>query len=110
ERVLRMVFSLIMFIVMALIFYSPILQEQGFDQLTNHHTHPRLDWRIFDLKHTDMAFALWSLAVDSTSGWTTGLGLIGLLYAAFTSSKLRALLFAIFVSGVALGLPMRRME
>ncbi|MCB9163755.1 MAG: glycosyltransferase family 39 protein [Flavobacteriales bacterium] len=110
ERVLRLVFSLIMFIVMALILYSPILQEQGFDQLTNHHTHPRLDWRIFDLKHTDMAFALWSLAVDSTSGWTTGLGLIGLLYAAFTSSKLRALLFAIFVSGVALGLLMRRME
>ncbi len=110
ERMLRLVFSLIMFIVLALILYSPILQEQGFDQLTNHHTHPRLEWKMFDLRHTDMAFALWSMAVDSTSGWTTGLGLIGLLYAAFTSSKMRALLFSIFISGVLLGLLMRRIE
>ncbi len=110
ERMLRLVFSFIMFIVFALILYSPILQENGFDQLTNHHTQPRLEWQVFDLRHTDLAFAHWSMAVDSTSGWTVGLGLLGLLYAAFISSKLRAMLVALFISGVVMVVLIRRME
>lgn len=110
ERLIKLVFAFIVFILVALVLYAPILNEQGFDQLTNHHSHPRLDWKVFDLRHTDMSFNLWALGVDATSGWITAFGLIGLVYAAFVSSKLRALLFSLFVAGVIMCLLMRRME
>lgn len=110
ERLIRLVFAFIVFLLVALVLYAPILNDQGFDQLTNHHSHPRLDWNVFDLRHTDMSFNLWALGVDATSGWITAFGLIGLVYAAFVSSKLRALLFSLFIAGATLGLLMRRME
>lgn len=110
ERIIRTILSFVVLLGLALLLYTPILQDRGLDQLTNHHAHPRLDWKTFDLRHTDMAFALWSLAVDATAGWITMVGLIGVVYAAFTSSKLRALLFAQFGAGVILCVLMRRIE
>lgn len=110
ERMIRMVLSLVVFVILGLALYTPVMQEHGFDQLINHHTHPRLDWATFDLRHTDMAFSLWSLAVDGTSSWIAVLGLVGLVHAAFVSSKYRALVFAVFISAVSLCLLMRRLE
>lgn len=110
ERVLRLVLSFVVFILLGLALYSPVLQEHGFDQLINHHTYPRLDWVTFDLRHTDMAFALWSMVVDGTSAWIAVLGLVGLVHAAFISSKYRTLVFAAFISAVILCLFMRRLE
>lgn len=110
ERVGRWVLAFIVFVILSFLFYTPVLQEHGFDQLTNSHVHPRLEWADFDLRHTDMAFNLWAFAVDGTSSWIALFGFFGLLYAAFVSSKLRAMLIAIFFAGVTLGLMMRRME
>lgn len=110
ERMLRFVFAFLVFVALALLLYIPILQAHGFDQLIDHHSRPRLDWRTFDQKHTDMAFALWTLAEDATSGIIVFFGLTGLVYAAFVSSKLRILLFSMFASGVILCMIIRRIE
>lgn len=110
ERIGRWVLSFIVFVLLTFLLYTPVLQEHGFDQLTNSHLHPRLEWSAFDLRHTDMAFNLWGFAVDGTSAWIAFFGFIGLLYAAFVSSKLRAMLIALFFAGVILCLLMRRME
>lgn len=110
ERIIRLVFLFLVFLALAFLLYAPMLQVHGFDQVIDHHSRPLLDWRTFDQKHTDMAFALWTVAESGTSGVMVFFGLIGLVYAAFISSKLRILLFSMFVSGVTLCLIIRRIE
>lgn len=110
ERIIRLVFVFLVFLALAFLLYAPMMQAHGFDQVIDHHSRPRLDWRTFDQKHTDMAFALWALIESATSGTIIFFSLIGLVYAAFVSSKLRTLLFSLFASGVILCLFMRRIE
>lgn len=110
ERSIRLVFAFIVFVGIAMLLYAPILNEHGLGHITDHHSHPRLDWHTFDLTHTDMAFSLWSLVEDATSGVIIFLGLTGLVYSAFVSSKLRVLLFSMFISGILLCLVLRRIE
>lgn len=110
ERMIRLVFALLVFVGITMLLYAPILSEHGLGHIIDHHSHPRLDWHTFDLTHTDMAFSLWSLVEDTTSGVIIFLGLAGLVYSAFVSSKLRILLFSMFISGVMLCLILRRIE
>lgn len=102
KRMLNWLLSLVVFVVLTGLLYMPVILTHGFDQLIHHRTVAEQGWKYFVLHHQDKAFDLWAYIIDSTAVWIALLGMIGMLYAAFISSKFRFLGFAMLLGAVPL--------
>ncbi len=107
QRLFTLLVSLITFLVSATLLYLPVLQAHGLDQLLHHNSIPFLTWKEFRRSHEGNAFELWAFIVDSSATWVALLGVVGLVHAAFISSKFRILGFALFLGAVPLVLVQR---
>lgn len=102
KRMVNWLLSLIVFVVVIGFLYMPVILTHGFDQLLHHRTVPEKGWYYFVHHHQDRAFDLWAYIIDSSAAWIAVLGMIGMLYAVFISSKFRFLAFAMLLGAVPL--------
>ena len=102
KRIMTWLLSLVVFVVVTGLVYMPVILEHGFDQLLHHRTVAEQGWYYFKLHHQDRAFDLWAYLIDSSSVWIAVPGIIGMLYAAFISSKFRFLAFAMLLGAMPL--------
>lgn len=101
-RLLNVLVSGCVFLAATVLLYLPVILVHGVDQIVSHDTHGSTDRADFDRTHQDRAFELWALLVDTSALWIVGLGIVALLYAAYTSSKYRALLIGLLFGAVPL--------
>ncbi|MBK6549393.1 MAG: glycosyltransferase family 39 protein [Flavobacteriales bacterium] len=101
-RMNLLLLSIGVFMLLTVMLYLPVIRAHGLDQIMHHPSVPYLNWRQFRRKHDAMSFDLWAYLVDSTSVWLAILGLLGLVQAAFVSSKFRTLGFGLVLGAVPL--------
>lgn len=106
-RLFTLLVSVLTFLLVTTLFYYPVVQAHGFDQILHHNTIPFLTWKEFKLVHEAHALELWAYIVDSSATWLALIGVVGLLHAAFISSKYRVLAFAMLLGAVPLVLVQR---
>jgi 4-amino-4-deoxy-L-arabinose transferase-like glycosyltransferase len=101
-RLLNVVLSGCVFVAVTFLFYLPVILVHGVGQIIAHDTYGITARDVFYRTHQDRALELWAMLVDSTALWIVLLGIVGLLYSAYTSSKYRALLLGLFFGAVPL--------
>lgn len=101
-RLLNVLLSGCVFGVVTLLFYLPVILVYGLDRFVADDTYGITDRAAFASTHHDRAFELWSLLVDTSALWIVSLGIVGLLYSAYVSSKYRALLSGLLFGAVPL--------
>ena len=102
QRINRLILSGLVFVALTLILYAPVMVVHGFAQLFYHPTMGDNTWESFKATHQDSTFALWAYFTDTAAQWVSLLGVLGLLYAVYVSSKFRLLLFALILGAVPL--------
>lgn len=100
DRMLWWSFSVLAALALALLLYAPVVSSHGIDQLFHQGDHTERSWARFKLTHADAALDLWVYLSETSALWLTIPGLVGLLYAAFISSKFRRLAFALLITSV----------
>lgn len=100
DRMLWWSFSVVAALVLALLLYAPVISTHGIDQLFHQGDHTERSWDRFKLTHADATLDLWVYLSETSALWLTIPGLVGLLYAAFISSKFRRLAFALLITSV----------
>lgn len=100
DRMLWWSFSVVAAMALALLLYAPVISAHGVDQLFHQGDHTERSWDRFKLTHADAALDLWVYLSETSAIWLTIPGLVGLLYAAFISSKFRRLAFALLLTSV----------
>ncbi len=94
--------SLGLFVVFTVVFYLPVMTVHGPAQLFHHPTMGDNSWSSFLNTHQERSFDLWAYFNDTSTTWVSLLGVVGLLYAAYISTKFRNLAFALFMGAVPL--------
>ena len=97
-RLRNLLLSAVVFILVALLLYLPVVMVHGVDQLFHHAVLPEHSWKKFATHHADQALELWVYFTDTSAAWVALLGFAGLFHATYISSKFRML-----VMGMALG-------
>lgn len=102
RRIAKLAGSFLLFILLSLLFYSPVIIKHSLDQLIHH---PSLDdntWAAFVNTQQDRAFDLWAYFTGTASTVLAFLGAVGIIYSAYASVKYRLLLFAMIIGSVPL--------
>lgn len=107
RRALKLLGSLVLCVAVSLLFYAPLIGAHGLDHLLQHPSLGEPSWKRFLQSEQDEAFALWVYFTDTGATWISLLGIIGVVYAAYTSRKYRLLLVALLLSTVPLVLVQR---
>ncbi|MEO8590820.1 MAG: glycosyltransferase family 39 protein [Flavobacteriales bacterium] len=97
-RLVNLLLSLVVFILVALLLYLPVVMRHGLDQLFHHAVSPEHTWKLFTRHYGDEALDLWAYFSDTAAAWIAILGFAGLFQATYISSKYRML-----TMGMALG-------
>lgn len=92
--------SLGLFVVFTVVFYLPVMTVHGPAQLFHHPTMGDNSWSSFLNTHQERSFDLWAYFNDTSTTWVSLLGVVGLLDAAYISTKFRNLAFALFMGAV----------
>ncbi|MBL8003032.1 MAG: glycosyltransferase family 39 protein [Flavobacteriales bacterium] len=100
ERLSMVLLSFGVSLVLTSLFYLPVITVHGAAQLVHHPTMGDNTWSAFVQTHQDRALDLWVYLTDTAMPWISLLGLAGIVYAAYISSKYRALLLALLVGAV----------
>lgn len=87
----------VVFLVLTLLLYAPIINNHGLLQLFLHESSPDLSWKRFKLVHTEGTMALWFHIVDASARWFALLGLLGLIVAAYISQKYRIMALSMLI-------------
>lgn len=102
RRLLGLLFSFLLFVLLSVLAYLPVILTHSLDHLLHHPTLGENTWAGFVQTHMDKALELWVFFNDTAATWVSILGFIGLAYAAFISSKYRILLISILLACVPL--------
>lgn len=107
RRALRLLGSLVLCGVLALLLYAPLIAAHSLEHLIHHPSLGDNSWKNFLRNEQDQAFALWGYFTDTATTWIAGLGIFAVVYAAYTSIKYRLLLVALVLSTVPVVLVQR---
>lgn len=99
-RLLRLGLSFMLTLVLAVLFYLPVIMDQGVDQLFRQGDHSERNWVRFAAGHADAALDVWVYLSETATIWVALLGFAGLVHAAYISTKFRTLLLAMFLGAV----------
>lgn len=102
RRVVKLVGSFLLFLLLSLLFYAPVIITHSLDQLIHHPSLVDNNWTMFVNTQQDRAFDLWVYFTGTATTLLTFLGAMGILYAAYASLKYRLLLFAMIFGSVPL--------
>ena len=100
KRVQRLLLSVVIFVVLALLLYAPVVMVHGIGQLFHHPSMGDNTWETFLATHQDRSFDLWAYFTETSSSWLALLGLVGVLAAIYITSKYRMLIFALVLGSV----------
>jgi len=102
ERLQKLILSFVVFLFTTALFYSPVVIMNTVDQLFYHPTMGENTWdgltRSAQDRFTDMIY-YWSYSSNQV---ISGLGIIGLIFAGFISSKFRVILFSALLGTIPL--------
>lgn len=104
ERMGRLGLAVVLFTVLTVLLYLPVIFSHGLDQLFHHATEQQYSWTNFGRTYADRVFDLWVWIIDATYWWVAVLGFIGLTQAAYISAKYRTIVFATVLSAVPITL------
>ncbi len=99
-RLLRLGLSFVLTLALAVLLYLPVILDQGVDQIFRQGDHAERNWGRFVAGHTDAALDLWVYLSDTATVWVALLGFIGVVHAAYISTKFRTLLLAMLLGAV----------
>lgn len=102
RRTVKLVGSFLLFMVLTLLFYSPVMIRHSMDQLIHHPSLVDNTWAVFVNTQQDRAFDLWAYFTGTATTLLTFLGAIGVFYSAYASLKYRLLLFGMIFASVPL--------
>ncbi|MBV6403768.1 MAG: glycosyltransferase family 39 protein [Flavobacteriales bacterium] len=107
KRLKRLALSFGVFVVLTAALYMPVIVVHGLGQLFHHPTMGDNSWEVFSATHQDRAFDLYAYFNDTAATWISLLGMAGMVYAAYISSKFRLLLVAMVAGAVPIVIAQR---
>lgn len=102
KRLWKLLLSLLVFAVLTIAVYVPVIVVHSVDQLVHHPTMGENTWESFVASQQDKTIELWTYFNDTAATWISLIGMVGLLYAAYISSKYRIMLIALVLGAVPL--------
>lgn len=102
QRIAKLVLSIVVFLVLTALFYSPVLIVHGLPYLMSHPELGETSWDKFVAQHQDRSFDLWIYIVDTSRAWIAFAGYAGIMYAAYITSKFRKLFAAMLIACIPL--------
>ncbi|MBL0128046.1 MAG: glycosyltransferase family 39 protein [Flavobacteriales bacterium] len=104
ERLALLGAGLLVFLLVSVLLYLPVVIDHGADQLFRHASEGERNWRTFTAGYPDKVLELWMWIADPV-GWVVAvLGFIGLFQATYVSAKYRTLLIALALGAIPLSL------
>lgn len=100
RRMLRLGGSLLLCAALAVLLYAPLIAAHGLSHLFHHPALVERTWKRSMESEQDQVFALWAYFNDTAATWISVAGIFAVVYAAYTSSKYRLLLFALLLGAV----------
>lgn len=100
RRMYRLIMSVVLFLLFTFLLYTPVIIVHGLGQLFYHPTMGDNTWEHFLSTHQESSFELWAYINDTAATWISVLGFLGLIYAAYISSKFRLLALAILLGAL----------
>lgn len=98
QRIVKLLFSMVVFLLLTALFYSPVLIVHGLPYLMSHPELGETSWDKFVAQHQDRSFDLWIYIVDTSRAWIAFAGYAGIIYAAYVTSKFRKLFAAMLIA------------
>lgn len=102
RRLLKLAGSFFLFIGLGLLCYAPVINRHGIDQLLHHPSLVDYTWANFVNTQQDSAFELWAYFTNTASTMLAFAGAVGVIYAAYASSKYRMLIIGMGIASVPL--------
>lgn len=102
RRLGRVLLSVVFFLVFAAALYAPVMLGHDVAQLFYHPMMGDNSWEAFSASHYGATVDLWIWISETGSNWVSLIGMLGLLYAIYVSSKYRSLLVALVAGAVPL--------
>ncbi len=102
RRLLGLLVSFVLFMVLSVLAYTPVIITHSLDHLLHHPTLGESTWAGFVQTHQEKAFELWVFFNDTAATWISLLGFVGLGYAAYISNKYRIMVISLVLSCVPL--------
>lgn len=107
KRTQRLALSFAVFVVLTGALYMPVIVVHGLGQLFHHPTMGDNTWEVFAATHQDRTFDLYAYFNDTAATWISLLGLAGVVYSAYISSKFRLLLVATALGAIPIVIAQR---
>ncbi|MBL7962276.1 MAG: glycosyltransferase family 39 protein [Flavobacteriales bacterium] len=104
DRQLRLVLAGVVFIIATALLYMPVLVVHGVGQLLHHSTMGDNSWVTFVRTHQDRVFELWHYFSQEANVAMTFVGMAGLFFSVYITTKYRTLVAATLVACVPLTL------
>jgi 4-amino-4-deoxy-L-arabinose transferase-like glycosyltransferase len=108
KRLGRLGLSFLVFVLLTLLLYLPVIINYGLGILIDHPSLPERSWKDFSRQHQDGAFELWVAIADTTGTAIALAGIAALLAAAYVSTKYRSIMFAAALGSIPLVLMQAR--
>lgn len=102
RRSLKLLFSAVLFVLLTLLCYAPVLAEHSFAALIDDPSTLDPTWKMFTATYMDRAYDVWDYVTGTAPAPVCVLGLLALAYAAYISAKYRLLLVALILGSVPL--------
>ncbi len=103
SRMYRWAASLLVFALVTLLLYAPVIIAHGIGQAFAHSVAgEQRGWEILQQTHQDSAFALWIYFNDAAAWPVSLLGFIGIVVAVYLSARYRALVLGLLVGAIPL--------
>lgn len=102
QRAVRVLTSFVLFVLISVLLYAPVVFSHGIAQLFYHPTMGDNSWTAFSYSQHTASIDLW-LWISSTSGIAVSLlGVVAQLYSVYVSTKFRALILSLALSCIPL--------
>jgi hypothetical protein len=102
RRLGRVLLSVVLFLVFSALLYTPVMLGHDVAQLFYHPMMGDNSWEAFSASHYGATVDLWIWISETGSNGASIMGMLGLLYAIYVSSKFRFLLVALVAGAVPL--------
>ena len=102
RRLGRMFLSILCFLLFSTLLYMPVMMGHDVGQLFYHPMMGDNSWEAFSASHYGATVDVWIWISSTASNWISLLGMIGLLYAIYVSSKYRFMLVSLVLGAVPL--------
>lgn len=107
RRSAKLFASLLLFLALSFLLYLPVITAHSLEHVMHHPSTGGNTWKVFVNDQQDQAFELWGYFNDSSTTLISILGVIGIVYAAYVSTKYRFILLALVIGTVPLVIAQR---